>query len=514
MDKKRATVITVTIVLAVIAIVFGYMGYPVNGTNDAVAFVAPAINFALHHELTSPVTRKTDAITDPSGQWRLLFYPPLFPMAISLFISPSPFDSGPKGPGEPHIPLSYPRQAFLALGIMNALALFLTSLIFYKVATMHNKKLSWFAVAFIVAASLITVRVSWGFGGRPEILARLFVAAGLLLMLYAKRRATRIEILALLLGLMAATHPGGTVLFALVVGMFFSLEYRSRDALRDTAFTYLLGGLAFLLVMQVSPFGIYETFSGIAREAIGNTAALGGGSSGAHLLRVLVSDFKSPYRILYFLMMVLVLIFCITIYRKRLRDIASPLLFACFSVAFAGLMAYFANDSRNSYVTLFFVLALAALLYYVIHISGMRTVQYGTLAVMLFLAAASAQPIVIFPFFIKNGVSMDAARNAFEKISRASPAAIYIPSSHAWTLSENYNAMDTLGDFGPNDALPPRAMILWGQTQDDYYALAAPPDVRGCPLIESNFVGKIPEAFGIRLAPATPSYAFAAYACP
>lgn len=523
MDKKHIVVITATVVLSLIALIFGYMGYPLAGTNDAIYFMPPSINFALHHEFTNPVTKKFTEPSDPTGQERALFYPPLFPLIVSFFISPQS-------------PLSYPRQAFLALGVMNVLSLALAVWIFYKIATMHDKRLDWFAVALIVLASIITLRVSWGSGGRPETLARLFITAGFLAVLYymaksrpgshvpgaatlrretwINRHAVLMGILSLLLGLMAATHPGGTLLFAAAIGIFFSLEEMWRRALGKTALTYAFGGAVFLLLMQLSPFSVFEVVSGTLLNARAHTQVLTGLWSGTHLMQVIASDFSSPYKTLLFLMMAMMLVFGIKVYREHRNNIKSPLLFILFCVAFAGLIGYFVTESRNGYVMIFSTPIFAALLYGVLHMVNTRIAKYGTLAVLLLLAAVAARPISLFPFFVKDGVGIDAARDAFEKFSSARPGAKYVVTFQMWALSENYRTMETMGDFGPKDAFPPQAMIIWGQTQDDYEATTAPREVQGCPLIESNFVTDVPELFGIRLAEATPSYAFAAYACP
>ncbi len=502
MDKKHIAVITVATVLSLLAVVFGYFGYPVSGTNDAIYFMPPAVTFALHHEFTNPVTKRFTNLSDPTGQERFLLYPPLFPMIVSLFISP-------------HIPLSYPRQAFLALGLINMISLALASWVFYKVATMRDKRLNWLAVMLIILVSIITLRVLWGSGGRPETLARLFVTAGLFGMLYLKERKLLIGTLALLLGLMAATHPGGTLLFAAAIGIFFSLEDKWRGVLRDTAITCALGGLVFLLLIQLfSPFNVFEVLSGTALNAGTHTQVFTGVWSGTHLMQVIASDFSSPYKTLLFLMMVIMLIFGVKVYREHRSKIKSPFLFVFFCVIFAGLIVYFVTESRNGYVMIFSTPIFAALLYGVIHIFNTRAAQYGTVAILLLLTAVAARPIALFPSFIKDGVGIDAARNAFAKISSEHPGATYVVTFQMWTISENYKTMETMGDFGPTDIFPPHAMVIWGQTQDNYNAATPPPDIRGCPIIASNFVAKVPKIFGIRLADTTPSYAFAAYECP
>ena len=58
MDKKYIVVITAVAVLSLLAVAFGYFGYPVSGTNDAIYFMPPAVTFALDHEFTNPVTKK------------------------------------------------------------------------------------------------------------------------------------------------------------------------------------------------------------------------------------------------------------------------------------------------------------------------------------------------------------------------------------------------------------------------------------------------------------------------
>ena len=494
--KEKAIFIAAVIILAIITIIFGYTGYSLNGYLDSIFFIPPAVSFAIGQGFVNPVTDLRSAWGDPIGHERYLYFPPLFPLLISAFILES-------------ISLPPSQQALLGAGILSALAVILASLVFYKIATLRGKKFDFLSAMLICAALLIILRASWGFIARPETLEGLLVAVGFLIAFYVRRPWQVVAGFAVLLGLMAATHPFGAVFFALLAGLFFSFFHEWRRSIIYIVATYLLAFVAFLLVMQISPYSISDTFVGVFRHG------------SLVLQRLDISNavvfLGSPYTILYGIIMAFLAAFCAHFCFRHRKEIKTFFLFALFAACIAGLMVYFVLISiKTYYAALFSIFVFSALVYYLIHSVNVRLIKYATLLFLVFLAMLSLRPVLAFPSFVKHGVTIAAAREKFKAVAARHPDADIFIAASLWVLSEDYERMHYIGDITPGQKARRPLVVLLDQNHSygNWSPAADPPaEAEGCPLKENYFVDKVPRFLGVKLSNAMPGYGFAVYEC-
>lgn len=495
--KEKATFVVVIIILAIITVIFGYTGYngySLNGYLDSIFFIPPAVSFAIDQEFVNPITDLRSAWGDPTGGERYLYFLPFFPLAISIFISKS-------------VSLPYPQQAFLTAGIMDALAILLVSWIFYKIATLYSKKFDFFSVTFICAALLIILRSSWGFMARPETLESLLLASGFLIAFYARRPWQIIAGFTVILGLLSATHPFGAVFFSLLAGLFFSFFYGRRRSILYITTTYLLAFIAFLLVMQISPYSISDTLVGVFRH--GSFVLQGLDISNA------ITFLRSPYAILYGIIMIFLAAFCAHFYFRYRKEIKTPFLFTLFFIGLVCLMIYVVIISLKTYYAhLFSIFAFSALIYYLIHIINVRLIKYTVLLFLILSATLSLKPVLAFPSFVKDGVTIAAAREKFALVSERYPDADFNIDGSLWVLSENYEKMHVIGDF-PEENRSKIIIFVLGQASvyGNWNTPTPAGEFKGCPLKENHFIDKNPEFLGFKISNAMPGYGFAVYVC-
>ncbi len=498
MLNNKAVVIfaSVSITLAIITVAFGYTGYSLHGSLDSTFFIPPAISLAIGQGFRNPISDLRSEWGDPTGQERYLYFPPLFSLVISSFILKTS-----------SIPPS--QQAFLGTGILSAIAILLTSLVFYKVATLHGKKFDFLSAFLISSILFIILRTLWSIMSRPETLESIFLATGFLIALGARRPWKLIISFATILGLMAATHPFGTLFFASFVGLFFSFIYKWRRSLAYTGAVYALGVVAFFVIMQASPYGIFETFTGVLNHSSHELQRIS--------IDLAVVFIKSPHAILYGMMMIFSAFFCAHFYLRHRDRIKALFPFLIFATIICFLMAYFILiEIKTYYALLFSILIFSFFIYYITHVLNIRPLKYSLLLFVAFFAVLSLKTLLIFPFYIKDGTSIANGRVEFEKIIARYPRTDMFLAGSLWVLSENYDQFHSISDLPMDRKTRPPLLIVLDQNQS-YMELDPTPEplteVEGCPLIENRFVGKIPELFGVKLANAMPGYGFAVYEC-
>jgi hypothetical protein len=120
-DTKILTVAIVAAALAMTTLYAAYLGYPLN-VHDSKYILPVATNYAMNkqliNEFANPLAPKPLTPEGVSEWGRLLMYPPLFPIVISLFISPGSS-------------LAPSEQVQIILGIMDAIAIILVGIASY-----------------------------------------------------------------------------------------------------------------------------------------------------------------------------------------------------------------------------------------------------------------------------------------------------------------------------------------------------------------------------------------------
>jgi hypothetical protein len=378
---------------------------------------------------------------------------------------------------------------------------------------------------------LITLGTVWTFNGKPEALSRLFFALGLLVPFYVKKRWVLIAVFSLLLGLITATHPIGSMFFAPAVGAFLLLWRKNwLYGLYDTIVVSGLGAMIGLLLMQLSPYRVQENVSNMLLVGYQWGAVPFVQLSLDWVLRVIKNSVIAYDRPIYVVYAVLFIFVLYQLYRSRKEIKLHPLFFipaAVFLLVMLRFLRY-----RTYYLALFSPLMVAASIYYAVAIAKRRAVKYGVLFVLLILALVSIKPLVLLPFFIKDGATIHAARAEFQETFQANPESYYFISYEVfplWSRPESYTKVyelqstdnpdyygSPITSFRDNGSSGP--IIVLGQN-DVYFknigsmSTVPPESIFGCPLASDRFVKVRPTIFGYKLADAMPGYGFAVYKC-
>ena len=120
-DFKKIAIIFACLFIAALFLVFALNAYPVPA-GDSQFFLVPAVQFAHNGTLISPLFPsewEMDLLIDPSGMRRFLFYPPLFPLAVSFLM-----------------PVASALGVFTALAFLNIAVVAFSAFAFYKIATL------------------------------------------------------------------------------------------------------------------------------------------------------------------------------------------------------------------------------------------------------------------------------------------------------------------------------------------------------------------------------------------
>lgn len=498
--EMKAAIIWITVIfLSLTAVIFAYFGYPLVASGDGSWFVVPGINYALTGELESPFYWGEGVLRAGNGPF--LAYPPLFPLFVSLFVF-----SG--------VGISIPAQIFIGISIVTGIVLALSAYVLYRVAVMRGHRLDWLTVLVICASLFMIFRLSWGFGARPEVLLRLFFAMGFLIFLGARYSWISSAILGILLGLIAATHVIGFVFFFAVAAFALAIRYNFLTGLKHLVFIASTGLISFAAAMQLSPFGIAETVSGIRLHASLMVAR----TSQASALRTM---FESTDAVMFTVVGALLLFVAARPFLGFLRGkkVSSPLLLVSSIVVMGGYAAFAVAHARNYYITPFFLFFSAVFLYYIVHVDGSRVVKKILAVAFAAVVVISMKYLALFPFSIKDGLSFPAAREKFsELVAQSSEKPIVLMGAHLWTLSESYLLP---GKILIDVSEPPRLPSEYFVVIEEFDFPEAPEEKKyefdgrtdECAVDRTFYTGKKPEIFGVTIARTLPSYAFMVYDC-
>lgn len=516
---KLTVIVAAAILLSTLVLVFGFYGYPVRAINDATAYLVPGIHMAMTGKLENPMVW-TGNQAPHSGPF--VTHMPLFQILFHFFISPARSTS-------------LPLQVFIVIAVINAVVIALSARGLYQIGTMNSRKLDWPATILICVALFMILRASWSFGGRDETLVRLLFTVGFLFALNVRRSFYLACILGVILGAIAATSTFAAVFFTALIWFVFAMKHDhdtdllhtigtssatsvprgpvaiwrditavgDRKCILNAAIAIVVGIFAFIIIMQLSPYSIAATYRGlftIAYTTAGDTISV---------QRNVLAIFKSSYVFLYAAISLLLVFFGLRIYLRAIkhRQIVSPLLILFSAMAAAFYVAFVViNGFRLYYIAPFLLLFFSAVLFYVTRVQDSKFTKYSMLLLFTFLIAVSLKHLALFPFFLKDGKTLPAARVEFEQAVARNPAwKISLGGSRMWALSEDYARMVT------GDVPPEVGKYLYVREEEEHPEL--PIQFSSCTLRDNFYTAKTPSIFGVPLNRATPGYGFAVYEC-
>ncbi len=423
LDIKIVIIAIIAVIIFAIVLIFGYNAYPVP-SGDSVHFLPGVINFSLGNGLVNQVSNLVSEI-DKSGFQKQIIYPPLFALFSGYFIKIL------------HIQNS--AGILFAISIFNGLSVVLATFIFYKILSIDKKYKNDFLLLIVIGllafATTLDIHQS-----RPESLARLFFLLMIISAIYIKPKKLWL-LFGLLLGLMAGTQLVVSIGVALLMGMFFAVRFDWKNALKAIFLTGLLSIIVLLAILLLSPLGFWENINGIFShflKIIHTPTDISPLNSNGIFWKIFIIKyyFLLPGTTFFGFIMVLSAIFGAKIYFIHKKNIKSQILFLLFFILF---LVYFYPALRSSqyYNILFFsVIFIGIIIYYIYTIEKNNLIKIASLLMILSVSFGFLRDIVLFPYFLKDGVSLEKARTQFENL-KDNDNKIGITTG-LWTLSENY----------------------------------------------------------------------------
>lgn len=482
MVQKIAILIAATLVISALFI-FAYYKYPVMG-GDPMFFLPVAVNFASGNGLINISTEITSYFND-----KFIYYPPLYPIIIGSLLS-QPYNS----------------NVYYVLAFINSLIIILSSVLFYKVAVFHKKEINWFTAIVIILNIIGTASILLQLNGRPENLAQLILVIGLIYGIFNYSSKYFLVIEGILLGIMGAIHPVSFILSAIFVGLVYFTAFNFKEAARKTFSTYFVSLIIFLGILQLSPYGIYDTIFGIVKHA-----SLLFNSGNNFTIFSFIKDFAHYYFLLpwasffgFLLILSIILIFHIFILNRK--KIISLFPFMLFGILAMIMEIYVLTmPGRVYYNLLLFPFFAAIIIYYFSNIAKNFYIKFVIGITSVMVVVGFARGIALFPYFLKYGISLNAAQSHFSEMRKEFNGENIGISTSLWLLSDDYKNLY----IWPNKIVNPDVIFY----QQNHSGLIKSPQIEGCVIIYDSFVDYQPKVLGIKLANTMPGYAFAAYKC-
>jgi len=415
-------VVAIAAVVSCLLIVLSalYM-FPLPGT-DARAFIPPAIRYSSGAGLDNPISPLAFD-TDLQNQDRFYFYTPLFPWLVGFLM-----------------PKATTQAAFMVAAIMRVVAVAWLSFLLVKIANRTRTGLNS-TVAIVIALMVFSYAGMFlPTVGRPEILASIFLVAGVTIVLYTKGLVEAI-LQGCIFGLLGATHPAGAVIAVAVFGLSCAVKYRYLNALRQTTIVTVLGVLVCLVLISISPNGLLDTLAGLKIHSDMQIERNIGS-----VLNVIKYWVFWPDRFFFGPILVLTLFLFSAEGWFHYKKISSPLLSLIWLLIIFFLIWFFGvRVPPTSYnLAMFQPITYCVLIYLLFRVQTVKVSKrkvVRSLACLMLLASlvSPVRTILMYQSMLSTGKTYAAARNQIET-AIADGQFIFFTGS-TWALSENYEHM-------------------------------------------------------------------------
>ncbi|MBV9008452.1 MAG: hypothetical protein JO354_04695 [Verrucomicrobia bacterium] len=468
-------------------------GVPVLGL-DACVFVPQAVTFRATGDLINPVWPAAKLL-DPASKGRMVYHGFLFPMTLAWLMS---------------------RSDYLALigslALLAAVATILPALMFLVLARRWNWDLTaarWLLVLFLTIAA---ANYTQGSPGRPETLAAVILASGVIVGASISSRWQPISA-ALAIGLTTAVDPIVGVLAGFLFAGYAAWKWPARLGIPRIIVAAILALLTFGCCILLYPYSARDWLEGTLRMG---RYAISRPVSGSPVRLFLGNYITSGSSWLIFLAIVLVLWTCWRIVNARLREQSrpqSPLLFvAVLILATAAVCRFVLYAPWTRYTFLpFMPIGYIAVFY---ELGRIETAQrqphwfyrFCAIAILAWISLGFVLDLGTEALVLKYGDSLPIARAQFQAVRAEHPGSTIALSQYLFALTEDcHNVVFT------NEANPPPPNVDLLILPQAFSAYLQPPVVRGFQLRENYFDGR--SLFGIPLFRlGNRSYAFAVYA--
>ncbi len=415
--------------LITILILAGYHAFPMP-TTDTSSFIVTSVRYREGHGLTNPVAPVR--LLDPTGQDRVLAWPPLFVWLLGLLM---PFPSV--------------RSAFLVIAVMRAVLILGWGYIFMALLRAMGFRPTWGFTALVCIALLgIGSNNAMPTEGRPEALGSVLILAGAFSFIYLCGWP-RVACFAVLLGLLGATHPVSGILGACLMSLIVATESPGWEAFLRVLVLGVGSLLIFVLVLAASPFDLAE-FLRISSSAGQENFA----NSWGPWQHYLFLSGRTPFIGMLLIATVLASLYLLSLYYQHIRSL---ILFTLSGVAFLVCSWYFAirGPARIYYLSPFVPVCYFILLAAWLHLRDLfplpPKVQFafriGLMTAMFLPALGVLRYGTYLGVYLAEGTTWGSARAQLHQYLSQNPADKIFTNDY-WVFFDNYAQVDAFGS-GP-----------------------------------------------------------------
>jgi hypothetical protein len=478
-DRKIALLISAfgVVLIAVVLLTFGCYNYPVPD-GDAQYYWPPMLSMAKGEGL---LNRYAPDVWDNDKQnlCRLVYHGYLYPMLVGSLVW---------------------KPDYAAIGqtisVILACAVVIYSMFFYRLLKDSKVNGIWKGI-FVVGATLGCTTFLVGHVGRAETLGTPIVVLCVSLVL-SSAESWHPFIFGVGIGLLAATHPMGCILSALLVGLVTFARYENADAFKRLCLAGLTAGVVWSVTFAFYPYSLSDWIHGLLKNGR-NVAQFAEGVNRDLWYRWFTEPSNSLYGLIYivgFILFVLALPRILKQGKNRAGMLTCTALI-CFAVWNYGIR----YPGQNYNLLLFSPLVFGFVIW-----SACRSLtgRFNIILTLFCVLAGSLgfiQRVLVFPHFLKGGMSFELARKQFAHLTSDSGGTVSV-SSGLFSLTQDYSRVKkyyVLAD--------PELLIL----QQVNRGVKSPPHMPGYQLITSYFSSVEPMLFGVKCANTISGYNFAAY---
>ena len=480
-------------ILAAALLTFAWHCWPVLD-GDAINFVPNMVTYANDGSLLnapSPIAQKVDSM----GGGRLIHHGFLYEMVV----------------GKISLLATYP-SVIMTMALIEVLSLGACAFVLYRAANVLAGGFGWARLALVAFGLGGTATALIGLQGRPEPFGILLVASAASLIFLLPWRW---HFLAAggVLGLMAATHPVGTLLCCPIAALYASARCAGRDWFAWLAKAFLVSLAAFAAALAFYPYHLREWIEGLLRHysivSWHYSSVLAGDRRRAlyYWLTVPRATFFGPL----FLMSLVSGLWLGWRFRDGIRFKTA---FVLSGVAFLIATYFFAvRNPQNSYnlqvfTPLIYGVLIVGTLAWFSPAASPLVARYRNLGIFLVLALVALtnlgflRDVALFPFFLKHGFNYTQARASLQEIRANWPGKIGMTQG-LFSLTEDYRNLS----FESEPAEEPPLFVV----QQVNSSQLLPWHLKNYELLEDHFSRVTPRCFGVKLGNTVGGYNFAVY---
>jgi hypothetical protein len=457
---------------------FAIAGFPVPD-GDSIYYYPVMLARAAGHGFSNHFSRFVQQF-DPTGEGRLVYHGYLYPLMVgSLAWKPS------------YASIEIVIAAFQIVSLTACACLFWLA---RRGLPSADGMLGNF---LFVTATLACATVISGLAARAETVGIPIVTIGVIL-LYAIPFRWHWLSCGVCVGLLAAAHPIGSLLAGLLVAMYAFARLSFWPSLRFILAAAAVAMAIWAMTFWAYPYSLSEWVGGLLANGRNVLPRPTTGPDSSVFYRWILQPSATGYGGIYLFGAFLLIYY----FRQYASFIKSRLPFAlCAIPLIFAIYNYGIRVPVQNYNLLLFAPLVLALIVRLCSVGTMGVLRVAAIALFCLASMGFAQKVLLFPWFLRDGLSRDTAGQRLSEVRREFPGPVAL-SGGLFTLVDRYDGIE---EYYSGSSVATLVM------QQAFRSTSTAPMVPGYRLVRSNFCPVIPKLFGIPVAHSVQGYNFAVY---